>query len=110
MFPLNPCLCLTGSSYKVTEVQGDSDLCDRFEMCGGVKQGCVLAVTIFSIEFPLLLNHAFSLLCSWADMLPHKSQMQNQVPTDGWTSFTLTKSHFVQIEAMNDKCLLMPFY
>lgn len=64
LFPLNPCLCLTGSSYKVTEVQGDSDLCDRFEMCGGVKQGCVLAVTIFSIEFPLLLNHAFSLLCS----------------------------------------------
>jgi len=42
-------------------VQHDSELCDRLEMHSGVKEGCVLAVTLFSIEFPLLLNNAFSL-------------------------------------------------
>lgn len=43
------------------QVQPDSDLCDRFEMHSDVKQGCVLAVTLFSTEFPLLLNRVLSL-------------------------------------------------
>lgn len=43
------------------QVQHDSDLCERFETHTGVKQGCVLAVTLFSMEFLLLLNHVFSL-------------------------------------------------
>ena len=31
----------------------------RFEICSGVKQGCVLAPTLFGIFFSLLLHHGF---------------------------------------------------
>jgi hypothetical protein len=41
-------------------VQYDGSSSDPFPIRGGVKQGCVLAPTLFGIFFSLLLTHAFS--------------------------------------------------
>ena len=40
-------------------VQFDGDISDDFGVKSGVKQGCVLAPTLFGIFFSLLLKHAF---------------------------------------------------
>ena len=40
-------------------VQFNGNLSKPFNMCSGVKQGCVLAPTLFGIFFALLLRHAF---------------------------------------------------
>ena len=40
-------------------VQYDSSTSDAFSIKSGVKQGCVLAPTLFGIFFALLLKHAF---------------------------------------------------
>ena len=46
------------SNMKGT-VQFNSNLSEPFDMCSGVKQGCVLTPTLFGIFFALLLRHAF---------------------------------------------------
>ena len=40
-------------------VQFDGNLSEPFDICNGVKQGCVLAPTLFGIFFSMLLKHAF---------------------------------------------------
>ena len=40
-------------------VQFDGNLSEPFVICNGVKQGCVLAPTLFGIFFSMLLKHAF---------------------------------------------------
>ena len=40
-------------------VQFDGNLSDSFDIRSGVKQGCVLAPTLFGIFFSMLLKHAF---------------------------------------------------
>ena len=40
-------------------VQHEGSLSEEFEVKSGVKQGCVLAPTLFGIFFSLLLKHAF---------------------------------------------------
>ena len=40
-------------------VQYDGNTSEPFEISSGVKQGCVLAPTLFGIFFALLLKHAF---------------------------------------------------
>ena len=40
-------------------VQFDGSCSEPFPVRNGVKQGCVLAPTLFGIFFSLLLNHAF---------------------------------------------------
>ena len=40
-------------------VQFDGNLSDPFDIRSGVKQGCVLAPTLFGIFFSMLLRHAF---------------------------------------------------
>ena len=40
-------------------VQFDGNISDPFDIQSGVKQGCVLAPTLFGIFFALLLKHAF---------------------------------------------------
>ena len=40
-------------------VQFDGNLSDSFDIRSGVKQGCVLAQTLFGIFFSMLLKHAF---------------------------------------------------
>ena len=40
-------------------VQFDGNLSDPFDIRSGVKQGCVLAPTLFGIFFSMLLKHAF---------------------------------------------------
>ena len=40
-------------------VQFNSNLSEPFNMCSGVKQGCVLTQALFGIFFALLLRHAF---------------------------------------------------
>ena len=46
------------SNMKGT-VQFNGNLSEPFVMCSGVKQGCVLATTLFGIFFALLLRHTF---------------------------------------------------
>ena len=46
------------SNMKGT-VQFNGNLSEPFDMCSGVKQGCVLTPTLFGIFFALLLRHAF---------------------------------------------------
>jgi len=43
----------------MSTVQFDGDISDEFGVKSGVKQGCVLAPTLFGIFFSLLLRHAF---------------------------------------------------
>ena len=40
-------------------VQYDGNMSEHFKICNGVKQGCLLAPTIFDIFFSLLLKHDF---------------------------------------------------
>ena len=40
-------------------VQFNGNLSEPFKVCNGVKQGCVLAPTLFDIFFSILLKHAF---------------------------------------------------
>ena len=40
-------------------VKFDGNLSEPFNICNDVKQGCVLAPTLFGIFFSILLNHAF---------------------------------------------------
>ena len=40
-------------------VQFNGNLSEPFKLCTGVKQGCVLAPTLFGIFFSMLLKHAF---------------------------------------------------
>lgn len=40
-------------------VQFGGNLSESFDICNGVKQGCVLAPTLFGIFFSMLLKHAF---------------------------------------------------
>ena len=46
-----------------TDVKGvvrfDGATSEAFSICSGVKQGCVLAPTLFSIFFAVMLKHAF---------------------------------------------------
>ena len=48
---------LRSSQRSVVQFKGNSS--KPFEICSGVKQGCVLAPTLFGIFFGLLLKHAF---------------------------------------------------
>ena len=43
-------------------IQYDGSVSDSFEIKSGVKQGCVLAPTLFGIFFSMLLKHAFNSL------------------------------------------------
>lgn len=43
----------------MSTVQFDGDMSEEFGAKSGVKQGCVLAPTLFGIFFTLLLKHAF---------------------------------------------------
>jgi len=43
----------------MSTVQFDGDLSNEFKVKSGVKQGCVLAPTLFGIFFSMLLRHAF---------------------------------------------------
>ena len=45
---------------QMGKVRLGNDLSRPFEIRNGVKQGCVLAPTLFSIFFSTMLNHAFS--------------------------------------------------
>ena len=40
-------------------VQFNGNISEPFDICSGVKQGCVLAPTLFGIFFALVLKHAF---------------------------------------------------
>ena len=40
-------------------IQYEGSMCEPFNVKNGVKQGCVLAPTLFGIYFSLLLKHAF---------------------------------------------------
>ena len=40
-------------------VQFDGMVSDAFDITSGVKQGCVLAPTLFGIFFSVMLRHAF---------------------------------------------------
>ena len=40
-------------------IQYEDCISDRFDVKSGVKQGCVLAPTLFGIYFAALLHHAF---------------------------------------------------
>ena len=40
-------------------VQFNSNLSEPFDICSGMKQGCVLTPTLFGIFFVLVLKHAF---------------------------------------------------
>ncbi|TWW59286.1 R2 Retrovirus-related Pol polyprotein from type I retrotransposable element [Takifugu flavidus] len=44
-------------------IQFDGSTSDPFKICCGVKQGCVLAPTLFGIFFSLLLRQAFGTCC-----------------------------------------------
>ena len=39
--------------------QNDGEFSDPFPVTNGAKQGCVLAPTLFSMMFSVLLTHAF---------------------------------------------------
>ncbi|XP_047482493.1 uncharacterized protein LOC125034636 [Penaeus chinensis] len=54
-------LCLVRSFHQNMKgtVQFDGNLSEPFDICNGVKQGCVLAPTLFGIFFSMLLKHAF---------------------------------------------------
>ena len=43
----------------LARVQNDSDFSDPFPVTNGVKQGCVLAPTLFSMMFTAMLTDAF---------------------------------------------------
>ena len=43
----------------MSTVQFDGNVSAKFGVKSGVKQGCILAPTLFGIFFALLLNHAF---------------------------------------------------
>ena len=43
----------------LARVQNDSEFCDPFPVTNGVKQGCVLASTLFSMMFSAMLTDAF---------------------------------------------------
>ena len=40
-------------------IQLDGNISESFKVRSGVKQGCVLAPTLFAIHFAALLQHAF---------------------------------------------------
>ncbi|PFX13050.1 hypothetical protein AWC38_SpisGene22909 [Stylophora pistillata] len=44
---------------SIAAIQYEGSMSDAFDIKSGVKQGCVLAPTLFSIFFSLLLKHAF---------------------------------------------------
>ena len=54
-------LCLVRSFHQNMKgtVQFDGNLSEPFDIRNGVKQGCVLAPTLFGIFFSMLLKHAF---------------------------------------------------
>ena len=54
-------LSLTRSFHDgmLSTVQHDGSMSEEFEVKSGVKQGCVLAPTLFGIFFAMLLRHAF---------------------------------------------------
>ena len=43
----------------LARVQNDGEFSDPFPVTNGVKQGCVLASTLFSMVFPAMLTDAF---------------------------------------------------
>jgi len=43
----------------MAKVLEDGDASDAFPVSNGVKQGCVLAPTFFSMVFAAVLTHAF---------------------------------------------------
>ena len=43
-----------------TRVQNDGELSEHFEVTNEVKQGCVMAPTLFSMMFSVMLMDAFS--------------------------------------------------
>ena len=43
----------------LARVQNDGEFSDQFPVTNGVKQGCVLASTLFSMMFPAMLTDAF---------------------------------------------------
>ena len=44
---------------QMGQVRLGNDLSQPFSICYGVKQGCVLAPTLFSVFFSMMLSHAF---------------------------------------------------
>ena len=44
---------------QMGQVRLGNDLSQPFSICNGVKQGCVLASTLFSVFFSMMLSHAF---------------------------------------------------
>ena len=44
---------------QMGQVRLGNDLSQPFSICNGVKQGCVLAPTLFSVFFSMMLSHAF---------------------------------------------------
>ena len=43
----------------LARIQNDGELSDPFPVTNGVKQGCVLASTLFSMMFSVMLTDAF---------------------------------------------------
>ena len=43
---------------QMGQVRLGNDLSQPFSICNGVKQGCVLAPTLFSVFFSMMLSHA----------------------------------------------------
>ena len=61
-------------------VRIDGAISEEFDVKSGVKQGCVLAPTLFGIYFSLLLKHAFGgstegvLLQNPGPVMPYKKE------------------------------------
>ena len=64
--------CIIESFHNETKgtVQFNGSSSEPFEFRSGVKQGCVLAPTVFCIFFGLLLKHAFATRKSYARFSP----------------------------------------
>ena len=93
---------------KVT-VEYDSNTSGSFSICSGVKQGCILAPTLFRIFFSVLLRHAFGAPISTLGQIascptwPTSGQEPKYArPSSGTCSLLMITTHTVQ----QLKCLI----
>ena len=74
----------------MSTVQFDGDMSAEFGVKSGVKQGCVIAPTLFGIFFALLLKHAF------------------KSPTDGVYLYSRSDGHLFNISRFRAKTKIRP--